>query len=152
MAESRLWGDCSYGPSILRIGCALTCPGDFLCRRRSLEDCLIVFLSTGAWLDCAIDEWGVGFHSGNNDLAAMAGFRFVGRGNIGWCQLIINWHGLCGTGDHLETHSACREKQNRSCQRQTWRKVRGIGSLTCSMCIIRTDRSTSFDQSINCVN
>jgi hypothetical protein len=24
--------------------------------------------------------------------------------------------------------------------------------LTCSMCIIRTDRSTSFDQSINCVN
>ena len=91
-----------WSPSILRIGCALACFGDFLWRRRNLENCLLVFLSTGAWLDCAIYEWGVGFDSRNPDLAAMAGFRFVGRGNIGWCQLIVDWHCLCCAGGHLE--------------------------------------------------
>ncbi len=65
----------------------------------------------GTWLDCAIDEWGVGFDSGIPDLAAVAGFRFVGRWNIGWCELVIDWHGLSCPRDDLEAHRSCREKK-----------------------------------------
>jgi hypothetical protein len=115
--ESDSWrnydsgGDCTYRPSILRIGCALTCFGDFLCSRRNLEDLLLVFLPTGAWLHCAIDERGVGFDSGIPDLAAVAGFRFVGRWNIGWYELVIDWHGLRCPRNGQESHRSCREKK-----------------------------------------
>jgi hypothetical protein len=147
-SESDSWrnrdrgGNCSDGPSILWIGCARACLGVFLCRRRCLEDLLLVFLPTGAWLDCVIDEWVVGFHSGNTYLAAMAGFRFVGSWNISWRQLVIDWHGLRCPRDDLETLRSCREKQNRSCQREACGQARGIGSLICRLDLCRRSVSS----------